>query len=109
MTQNNWSDWYAAWGWFVWFGLLFLLFASLGNWGYSRRARRNLSNQSYDKSLHKVNEELLDQETRSSALAILDERFANGSISHEEYESVKAAILERRDHELFTDSKRKSA
>lgn len=40
MAHPYWNDWYFGWGWFLWFGILFLLFSSIGNWGYTYRAHR---------------------------------------------------------------------
>ena len=34
MIQNNWNDLYSGWGLILWFGIVCLLFASIGNWGY---------------------------------------------------------------------------
>jgi len=31
MTHAYWNDWYFSWGWFLWFGVIFLLFSSFGN------------------------------------------------------------------------------
>jgi hypothetical protein len=31
----NWNNWYAGWGSFLWIAVWFLIFASVGNWGYS--------------------------------------------------------------------------
>lgn len=31
MNHYYWNDWYAAWGWMLWFGIVFLLFSSIGN------------------------------------------------------------------------------
>jgi putative membrane protein len=68
-------DWYFGWGWFLWFGIVFLLFSSLGNWGYTYRAH-----QKYDKP------------PRKEAFDILDARYAKGELSHEEYGRMKSEI-----------------
>jgi hypothetical protein len=33
---------YFSWGWFLWFGFIFLMFSSLGNWGYNYRAHQRV-------------------------------------------------------------------
>ena len=38
-----WNDWYSGWGWVLWFGVMVLLFSSIGNWGYTYRAHRRFS------------------------------------------------------------------
>jgi hypothetical protein len=40
MPHAYWNDWYFGWGWLLWFGFIFLLFSSVGNWGYAYRAHR---------------------------------------------------------------------
>jgi putative membrane protein len=40
MPHTFWNDWHFGRGWFLWFGFLFLLFSSIGNWGYNYRAHR---------------------------------------------------------------------
>ena len=40
MSHAYWNDWYFGWGWFLWFGIIFLLFSSIGNWGYTYSAHR---------------------------------------------------------------------
>jgi len=69
-----WSDWFDAWGWVLWFGFIFLVFSSIGNWGYSYGAHRK-----YDLS-------------RKGARDILDERYARGEISRDEYARLKSDI-----------------
>ena len=75
MYHYYWSDWYAGWGWILWFGIVFLLFSSIGNWGYSYRAH-----QKYD------------TRPRKEAMEILDERYARGEISREEYGQMKSDL-----------------
>jgi putative membrane protein len=69
-----WNDWFYGWGWILWFGFIFLLFSGLGNWGYTYRAHRKY-----------------DLPTRH-ARDILDERYARGEITREEYALLKADI-----------------
>jgi putative membrane protein len=78
MTHYYWNDWYSGWGWFLWFGIIFLLFSSFGNWGYTRRA-------------HKKYEDL---RSLKSALDLLNERYARGEIKRDEYLSAKSDIAE---------------
>ena len=49
MSAYYWNDWYSGWGWFLWFGVVFLLFSSIGNWGYTYRAHRRLGDGPYQK------------------------------------------------------------
>jgi putative membrane protein len=72
----NWNNWYTGWGWFLWFGVFFLMFTSLGNWGYTYRAHRRI----YDAYGNK------------DAIDILNERYASGEIEHEEYLKMKSHI-----------------
>ena len=46
MTHYYWNDWYLSWGWFLWFGIVFLMFSSIGNWGYTYGAHRKYGMQS---------------------------------------------------------------
>jgi putative membrane protein len=75
VTHAYWNDWYFGWGWFLWFGIVFLLFSSIGNWGYTYRAH-----QKYDKP------------PRKEAFDILDARYAKGEITREEYGQMKSEI-----------------
>ena len=78
MSHPYWNDWYFGWGWFLWFGILFLMFSSLGNWGYSYRAHRRVG-------------ELAGKD----AIDILNERYARGEISREELGRHESADLKR--------------
>jgi putative membrane protein len=40
MSNYYWNDWYSGWGWFLWFGVFFLFFSGIGNWGYTYQAHR---------------------------------------------------------------------
>jgi putative membrane protein len=68
------NDWFFGWGWVLWFGFILLIFSGIGNWGYSYRAHRK-----YDLS-------------RGSARDILDERYARGEITRDQYAELKSDI-----------------
>jgi putative membrane protein len=69
------SGQYFGWGWILWLGFMFLIFSSLGNWGYAYRAHRKL-----------------DGSPRRDASAILNERYAGGEIDRTQYLQLKADI-----------------
>jgi len=68
------NDWYFGWGWLLWFGFIFLMFSSLGNWGYTYRAHRKFDG------------------TRREAIDILNERYARGDITREQFTQLKSDI-----------------
>lgn len=74
MSNAYWNNWYSGWGWFLWFGIMMLMFSSLGNWGYTYRVR------TYGSS------------PRKEALDILNERYARGEITREEHGQKKSTI-----------------
>jgi putative membrane protein len=75
MGNAIWSNWYSGWGWFLWFGLIIVVFSSVGNWGYTYRVHRHYGAQ-----------------PRKEALDILNERYARGEITREEHAQMKATI-----------------
>lgn len=76
--MNYSGDMSSIWGWFLWIGIIFLVFSSFGNWGYTYRAHR----------LYR------DLTPSRNALDILNERYARGEINREEFHSIKNEILE---------------
>jgi putative membrane protein len=76
MAHDYWNDLYSGWGWFLWFGIVFLFAASLGNWGYTYRAHRKYE----------------DVYPRRDPLNLLNERYARGDIEREEYLRMRADI-----------------
>jgi len=79
--MSFWSDWYSGWGWFLWFGMIFLLCFSVGSWNYTYRAHRKF----------------YDGFPQKTAIDILNERLARGEIKQEEYMRIKSEILSRAD------------
>jgi putative membrane protein len=76
MAHPYWNDWYFGWGWLIWIGFIFLIFSGLGNWRYTYNAH-----QKYN--LGRPN----------GALDILNERYARGEITREQFAQLKADIL----------------
>ena len=71
---HNFANWYLGWGWFIWLGFIFLMFSSVGNWGYTYRAH-----QKY-------------RQPRKEAIDFLNERYARGEITRDQYGQLKADI-----------------
>ncbi len=69
------NDWYLGWGWFLWLGFIFLMFSSVGNWGYTYRAHRKY-----------------DGQAGSNAIDILNERYAHGDVTRDQYLLLKSDI-----------------
>jgi putative membrane protein len=83
MINYNWNDWYVSWGWFLWMGVIFLMFSSFGNWGYTYRAHRRFR----------------DTPSRE-AMDILNARYASGEIKQDEYVRMKSEISAKGDNLL---------
>jgi putative membrane protein len=75
MTNMHYNEFLYGWGWILWFGFIFLLFSSLGNWGYSYRAHRKF-----------------DGASEKDASAILNERYARGELTRAQYLEQKSDI-----------------
>lgn len=69
------GSFFLGWGWFLWLGFIFLVFSSIGNWGYSYRAHRKY-----------------DDTSRRDAATILNERYASGEIDRVQYLQLKTDI-----------------
>jgi putative membrane protein len=74
MIHYYWNDWFFGWGWILWFGFIFLLFSSFGNWGYAYRLHCKYGH------------------TGSTALDILNERYARGELTREQYVQLNSDI-----------------
>ena len=77
MQHYFWNTWSFGWGWFLWFGIIFLLFSSMGNWRYTYAAHRKYG---------------LAAPAQKGALDILNERYARGEITRDEFAQMKSDI-----------------
>ncbi len=75
MQHYFWNDWYLGWGWFLWLGIMLLLFSGMGNWRYTYAAHRKFG-----------------QPVLKDALDILNERYARGQITREQFHQMKADL-----------------
>lgn len=75
MNHPYWNDWYFSWGWILWFGVMFLMFSSIGNWGYTYRAHRKYGDL-----------------PAKDALDILNERYARGEITQDDLRKMRVEI-----------------
>jgi putative membrane protein len=75
MVHNNLNDWYMGWSWLIWFAFVFLMFSTIGNWGYTYRAHRKY-----------------DGQPRKEAIDILNERYARGDVTREQFLELKSDI-----------------
>ena len=75
MQNYYWQNWYAGWGWFLWFGIWILMISNVGHWGYTYRSFRRS-----------------DGGFRKEPLDILNERYARGEILRDEYQRMKSDI-----------------
>jgi putative membrane protein len=76
MAHTYWNDWYFGWGWLLWIGFIMLIFSGIGNWGYTYNAHRKYG-----------------LTARGGALDILNERYARGEITREQFLQLKSDIL----------------
>lgn len=77
LTDGGFNFGWFGWYWILWFGFIFLIFSSVGNWGYSYRAHRKYDGR------------------RRDATDILNERYASGEIDRTQYQQLKADMLAR--------------
>ncbi len=75
MDPNYVATWSTGWGWFVWIALMLFVFSSFGSWGYTYRIHRRLYGST------------------SKSIDILNERYAKGEITAEEFRKMKYELL----------------
>jgi putative membrane protein len=76
MAHTYLNDGSFGWGWMLWIGFVVLMFSGLGNWGYTYTAHRK-----YNLGPPK------------GARDILNERYARGEITREQFAELKSDIL----------------
>lgn len=64
-----------GWMWLVWIGLVLVMFSSFGNWGYTYRLHKRYG------------------AAPKGALDLLDERYARGEVTHDEYGRMKSEMV----------------
>jgi putative membrane protein len=69
------NDGLFGWGWILWLGFVFLIFSGFGNWGYTYRVHRKY-----------------DLQPTKEARDILNERYARGEITREQFAQLKSDI-----------------
>jgi putative membrane protein len=80
MQHYFWNDWYLGWGWFLWVGIIFLLFSSMGNWRYTYAAHRKYG---------------VGGAVQKEALDILNERYARGEITRDQFVQMKSDLSKK--------------
>ena len=80
IAYYDWNGWGTSWGWFLWLGVFFAVFSSIGNWGYTYRAHRRFRYRG----------------TNKDATDFLNERYARGEISQSEFSTIKNEIAKNR-------------
>jgi putative membrane protein len=71
----SYGGWMFGWVWVMWIGFTFLIMSSFGSWGYAYRTHRKV-----------------DELPGKAAQAILNERYARGEITREQFLQLKADI-----------------
>jgi putative membrane protein len=69
------NSFFFGWGWVLWFGFIFLMFSSFGNWNYAYRAHRKV-----------------DELPGRDAEAVLKSRYAAGELTRAQYLEMKSDI-----------------
>lgn len=75
MSVLNSDGSYFFWDWILWMGFIFLMFSSMRTWGYTYRAHRKF-----------------DGSQPQDAATILNERYAAGEITRDQYRTLKLKI-----------------